>query len=106
MRRARPRSRPGTARWRQPPARRASSATETDRPSAAGGRATPAGAQRDWVAELERLRQSAAEAAKELEAAEAAVRGAEEQHRTWQQRVRDAQDALENARREEAGAAL
>jgi hypothetical protein len=66
----------------------------------------PVRAKRDPAAELERLQQSAASAGRDLEAAQAAVRAAEDEHRTWQGRVRDAQDALENTRREEAGAAL
>jgi hypothetical protein len=56
--------------------------------------------------ELSRYQEAAAKAASELEAAQSAVRAAEDAHKEWHQRVQEQQEALEHARREEAGAAL
>jgi hypothetical protein len=69
-------------------------------------RAAAPPAKRSAGTDESRLRDNAAAAAKELEAAQGAVRAAEEAHRGWQKQVREAQEALEHARREEASAAL
>lgn len=58
------------------------------------------------AADLTRLRAAAAQAAKEVEGSQAAVRAAEEAHRDWQRRVQEQHEAWEHARREEASAAL
>src|SRR3954452_2359436 len=56
--------------------------------------------------DLSRYQEAAAKAAKNVEDSQAAVRAAEEVHRDWQRRVQEQVEALEHARREEAGAAL
>jgi hypothetical protein len=62
--------------------------------------------QRRADVDVSRLQDAAARAATEVEAAQSAVRTAEEMHRDWQRRAQEQVEALEHARREEASAAL
>jgi hypothetical protein len=66
----------------------------------------PADAARERRDDVSRYQEAAAKAAKDVEEAQAGVRAAEEAHREWKERVQEQIEALEHARREEAGAAL